>query len=255
MVTDRALILHRRDFRESSRLVTLVTRGHGKLTALAKGAHRPGSNLIGRLDLLNLCDVTLVGRGLPLLSRAALVHEPRALRRPPRFLYAIHLVEVFDAAFLEGRTDDELFDLLPGAVTLIERAPLTHLPLVLAGVELRFLRALGLLGPLNECSQCGATLERRQPLYAARSGEGGVYCRDHRPQASEAVPGPVLRWLEELGRRPGKEWPGMRGTAHARRALELLGPRLAAALEFRPHMRAAVLRSSSRRAAETADAR
>ena len=57
--TAQAIVLRRRDFRESSRIVTCLTRDHGKVTSLAKGAHRPDSPLLGRIDFLNELEVTL----------------------------------------------------------------------------------------------------------------------------------------------------------------------------------------------------
>ncbi len=239
----RALIWNRRDFRESSRLVTLLTRERGKLTALAKGAHRANSNLLGRLDLLNLCEITLAGRGMPLLSRATLLHEPRGLRQPSRFLIATHLVEIFDTAFLDGRADPDLFDLLTGALTLIERAPATSLPLCAAGIELKFLRTIGLCGALTSCAQCGAALSAATPLFTARDGQGGVFCDQHRPPGSTPAPGDVLTWLARLADRPGRDWPTLPVTPHASKALTLLGPWLSAALEFRPRSRGAMLRA------------
>ena len=83
-------MLRRRDFRESSRIVTCLTREHGKITGLAKGAHRPDSPMLGRIDFLNEVEATFSADrgGLRLLTRAKLTRERRALRQPRRFLAA-----------------------------------------------------------------------------------------------------------------------------------------------------------------------
>src|SRR5882672_7879250 len=94
-----ALLWKRVDFRESSRVVSLVTREHGRVMALAKGAHRPDSPFLGRLDFLNEVYATLSPDrgGLRLLLRVELVHERRALRSPARFLAASHVCDLADA--------------------------------------------------------------------------------------------------------------------------------------------------------------
>ncbi len=51
--TAAAIVLRRRDFRESSRIVTCLLREHGKVTGLANGAHLPDSAFLRRLDFLN----------------------------------------------------------------------------------------------------------------------------------------------------------------------------------------------------------
>lgn len=235
----RVLVWRRADFRETSRLVTLVSRERGRFVALAKGAHRPGSAQLGRLDFLNLCDVTIAGKGIPLLGRTTLVHEPRALREPQRFLAAMHIGELFDRAWLDERADPELFDVLLGAVTLLERSPLTTLPTIVLGLELRLLRALGLVADLDACASCGATA----PLHPLGNG-AGLACARHREDSGPAPLSPAAAgWLRTLSAQPARTWPGLRVERGLGEALLCAGRWVEAALEKRPlHRRAALER-------------
>lgn len=55
-----ALILRRTNFGEADRILSLLTPEHGKLSAIAKGVRKPKSKLAGGLELLAVCDITLI---------------------------------------------------------------------------------------------------------------------------------------------------------------------------------------------------
>ncbi len=232
----RALIWKRIDFRESSRLVTMVS-PQGKVATLAKGAHRPESPFLGRLDFLNLVDASLSRprTGLRLLTAVDLIHEPRALREPRRYLASCYLVEITDPMWFEGRPDPELFNLVLGGMTLLERCPLEGLPQVITGLELRLLAHLGTLPQLTECSQCGRPVEDGT-LYQS-PGQGGLLCRRHASRGSRAVPKAVLRWLCELAGKPGRQWPEHRPPPDRHSTWELTGSWIATSLEKAPRSR------------------
>lgn len=232
----RALVWRRIDFRESSRLVTLVS-AEGKVVTLAKGAHRPDSPFLGRLDFLNLVDASLSSprTGLRLLTGVQLVHEPRALREPRRYLASCYLVEMTDRLWFEGRPDPELFALLHGGLTLIERCPVAALRQVITGLELRLLSHLGTLPELTSCSQCGRPLSDG-PLYQSEQ-QGGLLCAQHKPRGSRRVPVGVLRWLEELASKPGREWPEHPSPTDWRSTRELTGTWITSSLETSPRSR------------------
>lgn len=240
--TVRAFVWRRSDFRETSRLVTLFTREAGRVHALAKGAHRPTSTFLGRLDFLNLVDATLAGSGagLLLLSRVRLVHEPRGLREPARFFAANHLAELCDQASAGDRPDPDLFDLLAGGVTLLERCPTAALPAIVLGLELRWLGILGLLPPLLHCSQCGAPAASRRPLHAGRPGEG-LLCRHHAAEHREPVALPVLERLNALATQPARAWDSLPVGPELAKGSALVERWVAAALEHRPRFRGAAL--------------
>ncbi len=226
----QALVWQRSDFRESSRLVTLITREQGKVITLAKGSHRQNSPFLGRIDFLNLIEARL-GRGsLPLLYPVRLLHEHRGLREPRRYLAASYLCELFDPAFPHGRVDQELFDLITGGLRLLERCPKGVIPQVLMGVELRLLQELGVKPPLEACARCG----RQGQLYPARH-EPALLCSEHRAGSGRPVPSAALAWLQRAVDCGGRDLPGLPPAPAAAR--ELLGRFVALALERAPRLR------------------
>ncbi len=230
-----ALVWKRVDFSETSRLVTLITREEGRLTALAKGAHRPGSAFLGRLDLLNVVDASFARRrrsdSLRVLAGAALVHEPRGLRQPMRFLCASYLVEAVDAAFLEGRADAELFDLLNGAVVVLERCPEAILGTTLAALELKLLDALGRLASLEGCSACGA------PGALHLEPDGGLTCARHRTPGARPLRTADLMWLRRARTTLARAWSALPRPSAS--TVAILGAWVAAAIERTPKLRRA----------------
>ena len=231
----QALLWRRSDFRESSRVVTLATREHGLVRALAKGAHRPDSPFLGRLDFLNELTIQLSAErgGLRLLLRADLVHERRNLRSTRRFLAASHLAFVSNFGFAPDQPSPELFDLLSGGLTLIERCPQAALRHVSLGLELRLLAQFGALPDLDHCCECGAELE------LAHHGEvaGGLACRRHAASPRRPVSSQTLQLLRGLRDSPGRSWPQLAQTPLSVADVALPAQWLASAIECRSPLR------------------
>jgi DNA repair protein RecO len=235
-VTTLALVGRRQDFRESSRLVTLLSRELGKITVLAKGAHRPDSPCLGRLDFLNEVEATVGGDagGLRLLLRIDLRRERRGLREPQRFLAASHLAWLAELVLPESLAEPQVFDLLQGGLALLERCPLAAIPAVVLGLELRLLQRLGALPDFAHCTACGTQLGATRHLDPSR---GVLLCPHHAEPGHRRLPpgsGELLHTLL-LGR--GVDLPSQAGAA-ALRSLWTLPPQwLYQATEQRSRLR------------------
>jgi DNA repair protein RecO (recombination protein O) len=72
----QAIVLRRTNFGEADRVVSLLTPERGKISAIAKGVRKPKSKLAGGLELLAVCDLTLVeGRGSMALITSARLNQ------------------------------------------------------------------------------------------------------------------------------------------------------------------------------------
>jgi len=73
-LTSAAIILRRTNYGEADRILQLLTPDHGVVSTIAKGVRREKSKLAGGLELLAICDVTIIrGRGdLGIVSSARL---------------------------------------------------------------------------------------------------------------------------------------------------------------------------------------
>lgn len=57
---DKAIVLRRTNYGERDRVVTLLTKDHGKITVFAKGVRSPKSRLSGGIELLSVSEVGFI---------------------------------------------------------------------------------------------------------------------------------------------------------------------------------------------------
>lgn len=208
-VKTEAIVLRNRRYSESSLVVALLGREHGRLDALAKGCRREKSPMFGHLDLYQKEEVLILRRpqaGLDLLIEAAFADEHAGLRfSPPAFAAAGLLADLALASTLAGEPLTGLYDVLSGALGLLSRLgdararaglaePLPFTPAekgVLIGrtLKLALLDMLGWLGyglELRACVSCGRPAEDAAPV-ALSLRQGGAVCGACRAKAADAV--------------------------------------------------------------------
>ena len=182
----QAIILSRRDFGESDRLLTLFTPNHGKVRAIAKGARKPSAKVSGHVELFARSDVVIhKGRNLDILSQAELVDPYRGLREDlGRGAYANYVAELLDR-FTADEDDEgeDLFLLLHETLARIAEAADPRL--AARFFELRLLDLVGFRPELNECVVSRAEL-LPEPQYFSRE-EGGVVSRAAAPQVASRL--------------------------------------------------------------------
>ena len=171
-----AIVLHRTNFGETDRIVTLFTRERGKVSGIAKGARKPISRLAGATEVLAFGRFQLAtGKTLDVLTQAEVKDSfPRIHQDINRIAYASYIAEIVDRFMEEHETNRNLFDLLLSALYLMERPndpeKIAHM------FELQSMRILGYEPTLDRCLQCRKPLPEGDVFFSPSLG--GIVCRE-----------------------------------------------------------------------------
>lgn len=162
LVSDEGIVLRRRPFAEADRVLVLITRDHGKLSVLARGARRAKARNAAGLDLLTRSELLLVpGRGMAALAQARPVGLPWPGADIVRTACGGVLAELVDATLEEGHPDPELYRMV---VTARERMadPGGDARLELALSAFQIASVGGYRPELSRCAICGDELQDRE---------------------------------------------------------------------------------------------
>ncbi len=174
--------MHRADMGEADRLLTVLSREHGKLRLNAKGARKVGSRKGGHIELFARSRMLIArGRGgIDIVSQVEMTEAYRGLREDlTRSTYAHYIVELADAFAEEGSEQPELFDLLAEGLKWIETT--NNLPLAARFFEMQLLALAGFQPQVFFCAEQGEPLQEVAPdeFYGWSPASGGVLCPTH----------------------------------------------------------------------------
>lgn len=185
---DQAIVLRTHKLGEADRIITLLTREHGRRRAVAKGVRRTSSKFGSRLEPFMVVDVQLwQGRSLDIVTQVdTLVPLARSIVPDyPRYTAGSAILETTERLTpQEGEPAGRQFVLLDGALRALAAG--RHEPeLVLDAFLLRSMAVSGWCPSLQQCALCGAD----GPHAAFAVASGGVVCESCRP-AGSAHPAP-----------------------------------------------------------------
>ncbi len=173
---DEAVVLRAWKLGEADRIVSVHTRSHGKVRAVAKGVRRTRSKFGSRLEPLAHVAIQLYrGRGdLDTVTQVETLERFAALRSDPaRFARAESMLEVVENLAPEREPDPELHVMLVRALATLDA---DDSALVVPAFFLKVLAQQGLQPLLDECISCGAD----GPIASFDLADGGVLCENCR---------------------------------------------------------------------------
>ena len=200
LTTAEALILDVRDLHDRDRIVTFLTREHGKKKGVAKGARVKHSRFGGQLQPLAKAEITWFekeGRDLGRISTVELIRTAHPIQADLEGILlgsylADHLLEFAQ----EGEASDTFYRLLDSTIQAL-----------LAGVdrdlatryfEAWVLRLAGVFPAPHACPSCGGDFPPEGAMLP-RSGET-LLCLDCGGRSGFAISPVTLDFLRRIGR-------------------------------------------------------
>jgi DNA repair protein RecO (recombination protein O) len=198
------VLIRQRNYGEADRIIVLLTRERGKVSAIAKGVKRARSKLAGALQLFCHARILLAaGRSLDVITQVQPIEAFSHLSGDmARYAHASYLCELVDALTEEGAPDEGIFDLVVESLRALESGG--DPPTVTRGFELKLLTHLGYGPEINTCVSCGTEVEAGEAGFSAQ--EGGIICpRCRQSQGAGALVKGALRAMRDLIELPMEE--------------------------------------------------
>jgi len=176
IVESEAYLIRKLPFRETSWLVTLLTRDSGKIKGIVKGARKLKSKLLSAFELLTHLNIIFYEKArsnLHLVSGVSILRGNEKIRKSFSSLtYGSYFAELIDTLLEEHDPQPAVFDLLASAVRELEKSN-SAFEILARAFEFKLLESAGLSPHLHECMKCGASDMKKIYFSVA---QGGLFC-------------------------------------------------------------------------------
>src|SRR5438270_5774934 len=170
-----AIVLRRLDYGEADRILTLLTREHGKLAAIAKGSRRAKARSGSGLDLFTRSQMMLAkGRNLDVVAQSERRGDTRNISGDlQRTAYACLVAEVADKVLEDRHPVDDVFQLVATTIEQLN-SPSRTARADAAWFLMRILELLGYQPQLQICAGCATPMPEARAWFSPLLG--GVLC-------------------------------------------------------------------------------
>ena len=198
IVKDRAVVLRTYEYHETSLIVVVLTRRHGKLRLMARGARRSAAAGLRTGGAGEIVFYLRHDRGLQMLKEADMRNPVEANGDFDRLCILQAGLELIDRSTVGREADEGFFRLLDA---FLEALVAPGDPwLIFFTLEALMLRALGVFPGTGRCTGCGRRLDGDEWLLDAREGTVACEaCRDDGHRRLPAGAGRLLRRIETEG--------------------------------------------------------
>lgn len=200
---DEGVVLRTQKLGEADRIITLLTREHGRIRAVGKGVRRTRSKFGSRLEPFTHVDLQVYeGRSLDVVQQAETItsYGDQVVGDYARYTSGTAMLETAERMTAEENEPSvQQFLLLVGGLRTLAEG--SHGPgLVLDAFLLRSLAVAGYAASFSDCARCA--LPGPHPFFNVSAG--GAVCAGCRPGGSVS---PARETLDLLAALLSGDWP------------------------------------------------
>ena len=183
-----ALVLREVNYKESDKILTVLTRENGKMTLSARGCRKKGSLIAAGSQLLAWSEMTLYEyQGRWAVKEAGTEREFAGVRADlEKLALGCYFAEMAELLTVEDVPAPELLSLLLNSLHGLDRLDIP-LAQVKAAFELKVMCLAGYEPILDACAVCG--VEPEQPCL--HMSEGVLHCAPCRDEVGEGISMPL----------------------------------------------------------------
>ncbi|MDP8259297.1 MAG: DNA repair protein RecO [Candidatus Aadella gelida] len=192
------IILKKYELRETSYILVVYTRDFGKVTGVIKGVRNPSPQFAGDLERFTKCEILFYKKkkkGLDLISGCRAIETYLPIRKEiERLTYADYFIELIDIVTDDYCPDKKLYDIFSGSLGMLAtKASAKRTGRIF---EIKILEAIGLEPQLEECSECGVSMESVSRFNVK---SGGAVCSSCVKTGIKVSMG-TINFMKKIGR-------------------------------------------------------
>lgn len=169
------IVIKQVNFSEADKILTILTRDHGKIQALAKGARKTKNPFLASTQLFCYSDfIFYQGKSMIYVNQAELRESFYDLRTNLENLtYASYILELINIATQEHQREEKFFLLLVHTLKHITYSKKMDINLIILAFQGKLIALSGYAPHLENCVSCGHSLNEKIKIS---SKMGGLLC-------------------------------------------------------------------------------
>lgn len=190
-IVTQGLVLREVNYKESDKILTILTKEGGKRTVKAQGCRRKGSRLAAAAQLLVYSDMTLFEyKDYFTLNEAESLEQFWGVKGDmEKLALGSYCAELTEAVADEGRSDEALLSLVLNTLYAMDK--LNKPPaLIKAAFELKLMCLTGYEPMLDACAACGVETPDDPRFHLS---EGVLHCAHCRGEVGDGVSMPLTQ--------------------------------------------------------------
>jgi DNA repair protein RecO (recombination protein O) len=195
-----AVVLRHSDWGEADRLLTLFSREHGKLRAIAKGVIKMQSRKAGHLEPFMRSSLILAkGHDLWIVTQAEAIDSFLQIHEDLHLMtHAAYVIELLDRFTYEEGSNWQLYKLIVDTLNRLTEHKDPFVPIRF--FEMRLLDLVGFRPMLFECAKCRKEIVAEDQFFSAE--QGGVLCPNcgARTESARLISTDALRFMRHFQR-------------------------------------------------------